>query len=660
MASPLVRILVVSLALGLAGAPPAFAADSKTAQEKAQEKGKATAAAKKTPAKTAAKPAGKSTAKTTVKNLAKNTKTKTAAKPAPKPPAAKTASSHTTILTNPGSSAAYDDYVPPPSTGAIGDRSILAQAYVALDRGQASAALNVAGRIHDGVMADAVRGEAYANGAPASAADIFAFLSKYPAFPQRNAIAAAAEGQLSAESVYEPMLDAYTVDAQPATSQGFNSWIATLRAHGRDALAKDAIRARWRTVKMSDGQEDDFRYRYAGVLTAEDTAARRGLADEDTSARWKDLHVRIRDDFSQRAWRDAYDLASRHNLDAGSSDYANAEFICGWLALRHLGQPKVALAHFKHLYESVKTPISKSRGAYWIGRTYEALGDKASAREWYETGSAYPTFFYGQLSVAKLYPGDGLRLPEPEVSASARAAFERGALPHIVRSLNAIGEQDRAARFLKTLANSNDSREDFILTDDLARSLGKPNLEVSVTKVANQKGFTLGSRGFPVTAMAKGSNPETALALGIIRQESEFRADAKSQAGALGMMQLMPSTARGLANRAGIGFSDNDLLRPDYNVKLGREYLGDRLDEFSGSYILAIASYNAGHGRVREWLDIYGDPRSPSVDPIDWIETLPVYETRNYVQRVLENTQVYRAKLAQGKVPLQIVSDLTR
>lgn len=540
-------------------------------------------------------------------------------------------------------------------------------AFSALDRGQISQAMALADRIGDPVLADTVRGEAYANGAAAPASEIFAFLARHSDWPQRSAIMAAAENQLSDGVPYEPLLKVYTVDSQPVTTQGFNTWIATLKANGRDSDARAAIRVRWQKAKLAAGQEDDFRYRYGGYLTSEDNELHDNAVDEGGGIQWKTVHIQIRDQLAQKHWRDAYALAAGHSLKSGAnaSDYSAAEFLAGWLSLRHLNQPQRALVHFQRLYDSVKTPVSKSRGAYWLGRTYEAMGDRASARRWYEEGATFPTCFYGQLSAAKLDPDGPLKLPpEPPVPASVRSAFEKQALPHAVRSLAAIGQEDRAVRFLKALAASADTRAEFVLTDDLARTLNRPNLEVIVAKAANQKNYILGQRGFPLLASARGEHPETALALGIIRQESEFRSDAQSQAGAMGLMQLMPNTAKGLATRAGVSFNPRELLQPNYNVKLGREYLGDRIDEFSGSYILAIAAYNAGRGRVREWLDIYGDPRSPKVDPIDWIETLPVYETRNYVQRVLENTNVYRSRLADvAKAPqpqLGIVQDLTR
>lgn len=644
----------IALLLGLTLlAAPALAAEPK-------KDSKTTSSTKKTTTtkKTTAKPATKSKTTTKTSSTKSAAKPKAAANDAYRP-------ARTATLTSPSSNAVNDDYVPPPTT-ATGDRGLMAQAFVALDRGQTSQALVLADRLRDTVLGDAVRGEAYAAGASASPSEIYSFLARHPDWPQRSAIMANAEGQLTSEAPYEPMLKAYTPDSPPATTQGFNSWIATLRAYGREDEARTAIRARWRSTKLPESQEDDFRDRYGSLIGNKDIDARRAIMDSGVGARWKDNHIQIRDYISQRNWRDAYALAARHGISTeNAQEYSAAEFLAGWLSLRYLNQPQRALAHFNNLYDNVKTPVSKSRGAYWLGRTYEALNNTTQAREWYEEGATYPTFFYGQLSIAKLYPKQPLQLPrEPEVPASVRSAFDRRPLPHVVRTLAAMGEQDRATRFLRALSAGAETRADFLLTDDLARALGKPNLEVVVAKAANQKGFMLGQRGFPLTSMAQGSNPETALALGIIRQESEFKADAQSQVGALGMMQLMPATARSLANRAGVGFSERDLLNPSYNIKLGREYLGDRLDQFNGSYILSIASYNAGHGRVRQWLDIYGDPRSPSVDPIDWIETIPVYETRNYVQRVLENVQVYRSRLADaggGTQPrLQIVDDLQR
>lgn len=547
--------------------------------------------------------------------------------------------------------------------------STIKAAFAALDRGRASEALALADRAPDQVLADAVRGEAYAARATNNLTEMYTFLARHPDWPQRNGILAAAEGYLPGEScppatIANLMRQVYSIDNQPVTSLGFDAWIAALRDANRNDEAKMAIRLRWQRAKLVSGQEDDFRAKYGSVLTAKDDAIRQLALDGGPSARWKDTAVQIRDLLSQKDYREGYNLSSRHGLDAGAntSDYANAEFMAGWLALRFMNDPARAERHFENLYTNVKTPVSKSRGAYWLGRAYEAQGNTGEARKWYEEGATYQTFFYGQLSRAKLMPNAPLALPpEPAVPAKAAAAWNARALPHIVRSLISMGETDRATRFLKALMAASQTRADFVMADQLARDLGDPYLEVQVSKAANQKNFILNQCGFPVTALAQsGNRPEPALALGIIRQESEFRADAQSNAGAMGLMQLMPSTARALAKELDMPrFRDSDLLTPHINVPLGKQYIADRVDEFNGSYILAIASYNAGKGRVREWLGVYGDPRDPKMDPVDWIELIPNYETRNYVQRVLENVQVYRARLYKNP-PLGIVKDLTR
>ncbi len=529
---------------------------------------------------------------------------------------------------------------------------LLRQGIDSLKRGRAAEALQIASRIDDEAVADILRGEAYASGA-GDLTEIYAFAKRRPVWPQRATILATAEGQLPLGNTYEPMLNVYSAETPPTTPNGFAVWQATLEAHGRSREAGEA-QSRRENAPLSDSS--------------------------DISARWKDLHMQVRDYISQRNYAQAYTIAAQHGLQAplaggsNAGDYSSAEFLAGWLALRYLHDAPRAMQHFQNLYKNVKTPVSRTRGAYWLGRTAEALGNPSAARDWYQEAASTPTFFYGQLALAKLEREPTLTLiPEPAVPSSVTAQWNNGGLPHAVRALSAIGDEDRTIRFMKALAQGADSRADFANAANLARELRLPYLEVLVSKAANQKNIVLGQVGFPLLSVAStgslsGEGSEPALTLGIIRQESEFRPSVQSPAGALGLMQLMPATAKALARENNTPYADSRLVEPAYNIALGRTYLGDRVAEFGGSYILAIASYNAGKGRVREWMDVYGDPRDPNVDPIDWIETIPIYETRNYVQRVLENTEVYRVRLTsldstnrpRQSAPLGIIRDLTR
>jgi len=188
----------------------------------------------------------------------------------------------------------------------------------------------------------------------------------------------------------------------------------------------------------------------------------------------------------------------------------------------------------------------------------------------------------------------------------------------------------------------------------------RPDLAIQTVKAANQKNMIIENGGFPLIDMHVPAPPEPAFTHALIRQESLFNPDAESSVGARGLMQLMPRTAKDVAKKVGVRYKESLLLDPGYNLKLGTIYVQEQIDHFNGSYILALAGYNAGAGRVHEWIGEFGDPRSPNVDPVDWVESIPVQETRNYVQRIIESLQIYRAKLAGGTAPLLIINDLRR
>ena len=426
----------------------------------------------------------------------------------------------------------------PAAPARVNASSLMEQGLDLAKRGRGAEALSVASRISDPVMADIVRGEAYAmGGASANASELFSFSKRHPVWPQRNTILANAEGQLSLGQTYEPMLDLYSADNPPATANGFAIWQATLQAHGRNREAEAAEAARANAPVSDDAGE---------------------------SARWKDIHMQIRDKLSQQDYAGAYQLANGHGLAAPSAngganagDYASAEFLCGWLSLRYLHAPDRAMQHFQQLYDNVKTPVSRTRAAYWLGRTAEALGNPGAARGWYQEAAAMPTFFYGQLALAKLDKNATLVLPpEPTVPASIATKWNAGGLPRAVRILTEAGDEDREIRFMKALLQGSDTRAEFALAGLLSRDLHRPYLEVLTAKAANQKGIVLGQVGFPKLDVEAAPTPygsgvsEPALTLGIIRQESEFRPDVRSNAGAVGLMQLMPATAQIVAKNA--------------------------------------------------------------------------------------------------------------
>ncbi len=358
----------------------------------------------------------------------------------------------------------------------------------------------------------------------------------------------------------------------------------------------------------------------------------------------------------------AYRLAEAHGADDGSV-FAEGEFLAGWIALRFLNEYKNGYEHFTKLYAGVGSAISKGRGAYWAGRAAEEMGEKALAQEWYKKAAENLSSYYGQLAAQRLGTADGLNFPRlPKITNEAKAKFEKLELVRLVRMLGELDQTDRARSFLMRLVDRSKEPADYRMIADLANDVGRRDYVVAVAKQARQQGVELLDYLYPMQTLPAGDNPEDALVLAVIRQESAFDQKATSSAGALGLMQLMPRTAKHIAKKLQIPYSDAKLTKdPSFNIRLGRAYLGDLLNGFGGSYILAIASYNAGPSRVQSWLSAYGDPRDRGVDVVDWIESIPFSETRNYVQRVLENLQIYRHRLdGKTEIALSLEQDLNR
>jgi soluble lytic murein transglycosylase len=386
----------------------------------------------------------------------------------------------------------------------------------------------------------------------------------------------------------------------------------------------------------------------------------------DTLARpalwWTERNILTRRLFRAGAHRRAYDVASSHGQEEGFPK-SQAEWVSGWIALRFLDEPATALAHFQELYDNVTSPISLARGAFWSARAYEALGNVPEAERWYRTAAEHPIAFYGQLAADRLgRPTVPALPPDPPAALPEAAAFESAEMVRAARAFHQLGEDGRAELFVRRLGTNAETLADLTLVGRLALELGRPNLSVWVGKRRFFDGEVLFGVGYPVRPLdVADGRVEPALVHGIIRRESEFDPDAVSPAGARGLMQLMPATARGVARQNGLPYQRGRLTAdPDYNIRLGSTFLGDVLAQFGGSYVLAIAAYNAGPSRVNGWIERNGDPRAPGVDVIDWIESIPIYETRNYVQRVLEDVQVYRVRLGGAPTIGSLEADLAR
>ncbi len=420
-------------------------------------------------------------------------------------------------------------------------------------------------------------------------------------------------------------------------TNGVNALINAIPAShaGDGGLAHD--RFRWRRDKgLAEGAE-------ALLLERSVSAAALGRP-----AAWANTRRAL----ARQAMRDgrintAYRLASQNYLTAGS-DYADLEWLSGYLALTRLRDPNRAVAHFQRFRAAVETPISLGRAGYWIGRAYEAAGNAQAARDAYAFGARYQTSFYGQLAAERV----GARVDQSLVRSGQlpgyrRASFMRATPVQAARLLHAAGDTVLALRFLLHVQESLGPRDSAALAA-LSLDIGQTAAAVKISKRLVRRGAIYPEIYYPVTALAREARAVPAeLAMSIARQESELNPRAISPAGARGLMQLMPGTAKKVSGQLGLGYDLGKLIAdPSYNGRLGTQYLADMLKRFGGSVLLASAAYNAGPSRVDQWIARYGDPRRANVDAITWIENIPFRETRNYVMRVMESQHVYRARIA--------------
>ncbi|PKP63941.1 MAG: lytic transglycosylase, partial [Alphaproteobacteria bacterium HGW-Alphaproteobacteria-8] len=343
---------------------------------------------------------------------------------------------------------------------------------------------------------------------------------------------------------------------------------------------------------------------------------------------------------------ESYRLASQHHLLSGG-DFADLEWLSGWIALRGLNDPQRAAGHFMRMVNAVETPISKGRGGYWLGLAYAQAGDKARSDEWFRRAADHPTAFYGQLAAERI--GRDVRpvLAAHDADRDWRTAgFAKSDTLRAIQLLQAAGRETDVRQFLISLARTFTERDDFAALGRFALDIGRPDGAVVVGKQAARAGHVIMDIYYPVESRVGTGGPiEPALALAIARQESEMNPAAISPAGARGLMQLMPGTAQKVSRDLGVRYDLGALTGdPAYNVKLGKAYLAEMLAQFGGAKMLAAAAYNAGPGRADQWVGRLGDPRQ-AMDPVDWIEHIPFTETRNYVQRVMEGLHVYRARL---------------
>ena len=362
---------------------------------------------------------------------------------------------------------------------------------------------------------------------------------------------------------------------------------------------------------------------------------------------WLERKDITRDLIYKKDYSLAYKVASNNFLSEGP-EFAEAEWLSGWLALRFLDNPDTAIEHFENFYKNVGYPISLARGAFWLGMAHEKAGNKEKSKKYFKDGSLFTNTYYGQLSFNKINFGEDFKLvKEFKHSKDYEKEFNKNILIRHVRLLKELDETKFSKDIIKHLATINIEKGSEVLAAKLASEVDRYDYSIQISKSASYEKRFINSYNYPVIETPKSIKtkimPNQELILAIIRQESEFDSRANSYVGARGMMQLMPATAKLVSKRIKINYNKRALTSdPNYNIKLGTYYFNMLLEDYNGVYPFAIAAYNAGPNRVKTWKKKYGDPSKNQIDFIDWIELIRFKETRNYVQRVIENINVYK------------------
>jgi soluble lytic murein transglycosylase len=621
------------------------------------------------------------------------------------------------------------------------DIDIYKQAFSLMEQKQGSAAVSMAERANDPVLAEVINGLYLGMDESNQSFQVYStFLSNHSNWPNSilKPIARSAEQRLDPNLPPDDVL-VYFAQHAAQSDEGFRRYIAALNATNRASEATQAIRKRWREASLGEREQDSFVRSFSSQLTPGDmfarfdnmlwngqdeqvkrlypyltagqkklAEARIALADGAKKAPklaaavppnlqndpgfvyervkwrfkqndpegaldliekmgqpkshqddwWKLRNRAVRELLQNGQFKRAYSVALNHGLMKGS-EFAEAEFLAGWIALRFLNDPKTALTHFDMLYAETNTPVSLARAAYWGARAREAANDGPGARVWYGRALVYGTSYYGQLAAERLYHDSRISVPAPPLTADAISRFEGSVEAIRITQLDQAGQGRLASNFATALAKSFNQEQDFRLLCNFALTTGHGEMAVRAAKEAAKKKILLPGEGYPLLAAASDlPQEESALVHAFIRQESEFDPYALSSSGAMGLMQMLPSTAKHVANKNSFGDDSPNLYDTRTSLQFGTAYVNELRGNWNNYLPLVIASYNAGPGAVRGWVERMGDPREGRVDIIDWIESIPYSETRNYVQRVLEGLQIYRARLSGGSTMLALESDL--
>lgn len=409
-------------------------------------------------------------------------------------------------------------------------------------------------------------------------------------------------------------------------------------AEARRDLGYVLCRAQWhlQNDRIDDAAE-------AILAAAPDT-----MAAQDTDAWWRERRLLARKLLDQGKSKTAYDVVRTAAVPAMEVYRVDHHFMCGWIALRFLDDPRAAMVHFAAIDEGSANPLALSRAHYWRGRAAEAMNATADAQLSYQAAARYPTAYYGQLARARLGL-DRIELRPPSPGAAAADTPDADERVRAAEMLYGIGERDLVFSYAEDFAKESTDVTALEALGELASRRNDARVMLEVGKSALARGLALDHYAFPTIGIPEHKQVapaiETSVIYSVARTESSFDQRDKSAANAVGLMQVTPEAGRDTAKRFGLTYDwDRMVSDPVYNTQMGAAELSALMSEYRGNQIMTFAGYNAGRGRVREWVQARGDPRDAKVDPVDWVERIPLSETRNYVQRVMENVQVYRAR----------------
>ena len=433
-----------------------------------------------------------------------------------------------------------------------------------------------------------------------------------------------------------------------SNSYGVDKAISQVPDHLKNDIGLEYDRLKWRNRRGR--LEQSLEILYENANKSEDSLVKPELW-------WKQRESIVRSLIYKKRYKTAYKVASEHSMSSGPA-FAEAEWLSGWIALSFLDSGEYAINHFHNFYNNVGYPISLARGAYWLGTSYKSVNDIKKSEQYFKEGANFPTTYYGQLSFSEIYPDKDFELKNNSFfDEEYKKKFLKNRLIKSVFLLKELNASKYSKDIIKHLANLNIEKGSEILAAEVSTIVERYDYAIQISKQASYQKRFHNKFNYPIINTPREVNnkimPNPELILAIIRQESEFDKKANSYVGARGMMQLMKYTAKIVAKNAKLPYSISRLTSdPEYNIKLGSYYFDSLLENYNGVYPFAIAAYNAGPNRVKTWRRVNGDPSKSELSYINWIELIRFKETRNYVQRVLENVNVYKYMLSQKPIKL--------